>query len=74
MRNTLLLKIDGMHCGACVRRVQAALGKVGSVNVRDVQIGSAEVDYDPRAVSADGIVAAVNSIGFSAAVQPASNQ
>jgi copper chaperone len=74
MRSTLRLKIDGMHCGACVRRVQAALGKVDSVNVRDVQIGSAEVDYDPQSTSSDSIVAAVNGIGFSAAVQAASNQ
>jgi copper chaperone len=40
------ISIDGMHCDACVKRVRMALEKVSGLHVRDVAIGSAEVDAD----------------------------
>lgn len=36
-----------MHCQACVARVRKALEKVEGANVREVEIGSAQVDLDP---------------------------
>ncbi len=72
MRDTLKLKIEGMHCGACVRRVQTALTKVDSVDVRNVEVGSAEVEYDPQSTSPEQIAGAVNGIGFNA--QPVAQQ
>jgi copper chaperone CopZ len=65
-RNVLRLAIGGMHCGACVNRVTLALGKLPGVEVRSVEIGSAQVDYDPRAATPEEIAAAVNRIGFTA--------
>lgn len=36
-----------MHCQACVARVRKALEKLEDARVREVEIGSAEVDLDP---------------------------
>ena len=66
MQEKLRLSIDGMHCGACVRRVSAALGKVAGVEVGKVEIGSAELAYDTGLASAEQIAAAVDKIGFTA--------
>ena len=35
------LKIDGMHCGACVRRASQALAAVEGVEVVEVRVGEA---------------------------------
>jgi copper chaperone CopZ len=40
------IAIDGMHCQACVVRVRKALEKVPGVHVREVGIGSAELDAE----------------------------
>lgn len=41
--STIELNIEGMHCGACVRRVKEALEGVSGVSVREVELGRAEV-------------------------------
>ena len=66
MSEALKLKIDGMHCGSCVRRVQQALEKIAGVTVEQVEIGSASVAYDPQQASPQTIAEAVTRIGFSA--------
>jgi copper chaperone CopZ len=63
------LAITGMHCGACIRRVTAALEKVPGVQIRAVDVGSACVEYDPSQANAAIITAAVEKIGFSAAAR-----
>ncbi len=63
------LAITGMHCGACVRRVSAALEKVQGVQVRTVEVGSARVEYDPSQANPAAIMASIEKIGFSAAAQ-----
>jgi copper chaperone CopZ len=35
------LRIDGMHCGSCVRRVTQALASTEGVTVNEVRIGAA---------------------------------
>ena len=60
------LTIEGMHCGACVRRVTNALTAVPGVRIESVDVGSAKVEYDPATASADQIAAAVDKIGFKA--------
>jgi copper chaperone len=64
----LNLKIDGMHCGACVRRVTLALQKVEGVEAGavDVEVGSASVNYDEAKTTEQEIVDAVDRIGFTA--------
>lgn len=60
------LKIEGMHCGACVRRVTQALEKTPGVKVESVAIGSAVVETADAAAA----VAALKKAGFAA--QPVS--
>jgi copper chaperone len=62
--NTTNLKIDGMHCQACVRRVSAAIGKVEGVKSSKVEIGSAAVDFDPTLTTKESIAEAVREAGF----------
>ncbi len=59
-------RIDGMSCGGCVRHVEAALRAVPGVNVQQVQIGSAQVAWDPAQSSEDAIVAALAAAGYQA--------
>ena len=66
MRDTLNLSIEGMHCGACVRRVTTALQAVPGVQVGSVEVGSAKLAFDPEEATAQEIAAAVNGIGFPA--------
>jgi copper chaperone len=68
MRNALTLSIEGMHCGGCVRRVSTALQGVAGVEVDSVEVGSAQMTFEPNQASAEAIAAAVDNIGFSARV------
>jgi copper chaperone len=60
------VKIDGMHCGACVRRVNQALGSVPGVQVSEVRIGAARFTAlcDPAPV--DQAVDAIVRSGYAA--------
>jgi copper chaperone len=68
MQDVLELSIEGMHCGACVRRVTNALQTVPGVQVNSVDVGSAKLEFDPKETTPEQIAAAVNSIGFTARV------
>ena len=68
MENTIRLFIEGMHCGACARRVTNALAAVNGVRVDSVEVGSAQVKFDTAKTSAEAITAAVDRIGFTARV------
>jgi copper chaperone len=37
------LRIDGMHCGACIRRVSQALTSAQGIEVEEVRIGAARL-------------------------------
>jgi copper chaperone CopZ len=69
MENTLNLAIEGMHCGACVRRVTSALQSVEGVTVKSVEVGSAEIVFDGAETSAQDITATLDRNGFPARVQ-----
>jgi copper chaperone CopZ len=64
MRETLTLSIEGMHCGGCVRRVTTALQGVKGVELGSVEVGSAQMTFDPEQASAEEIAIAVNHLGF----------
>ncbi len=68
MEETLNVSIEGMHCGACVRRVTSALEGVAGVNVGSVEVGSAQMTFNPAVTSADEIAAVIQRIGFHAQV------
>jgi copper chaperone len=69
MRDALTLSIEGMHCCGCVRRVTTALEGVKGVELGSVEVGSAQMTFDPDRVSVEEIAAAVDRIGFSARVE-----
>lgn len=61
----LKLAIEGMSCEHCVRAVEKALDRDG-VARRSVQVGSAELDYDPNRVQPETLLAAIGEEGFPA--------
>jgi copper chaperone len=69
MGNTLNLAIEGMHCGACVRRVTNTLQSVEGVTVNSVEVGSANVAFNAEEITAQDITAALDRNGFPARVQ-----
>ncbi|MFY9826823.1 MAG: heavy-metal-associated domain-containing protein [Thermoanaerobaculia bacterium] len=62
----LTLKIDGMTCGHCVARVDKALSKLDGVHVRRVDVGAAEIDYDPARTPFARIREAIDDAGYTA--------
>jgi copper chaperone len=69
MKETFTVTINGMHCGACVRRVTEALNRLDGVEVNSVEVGSARVIVDSREKSADLVTSALSRFGFTAEVQ-----
>ena len=66
MQEELALSIEGMHCGACVRRVSNALEKIEGVRIDSVEVGAAKVAFDPKQTNVEEVVHAINRIGFTA--------
>lgn len=62
----LNLKIDGMSCGHCVARVEKTLKKLDGVDVNRVDVGSADVFYDPAKSSFGKIREALDDAGYTA--------
>lgn len=60
----LELKISGMSCGHCVNAVREALEELDGVDVRNVEIGSAAVVYDPSRSTAADIEGAIEDAGY----------
>ena len=60
------LSITGMHCQACVRRVQKALETVEGVAVKQVDIGSAVVETEPAREAA--VLEAIGKAGYQAVI------
>jgi copper chaperone CopZ len=56
--------IEGMHCQACVRRVEKALSTVDGAKVDKVEIGSAQVAVD--AAREQAVLDAVKKAGYEA--------
>jgi copper chaperone len=62
------IAIQGMSCGHCIASVKGALGRLEGVQVQEVTMGSATVEYDPRAVTPERIAQAVEAEGYPARV------
>ena len=71
---TMTLKIDGMSCGHCVARVEKALNRLEGVNVRKVEIGSADIVYDPERTPFSNIREALDDAGYTATPVEASER
>jgi len=65
----IILRIDGMHCGACVHRVTRALQIVDGTEVEEVRLGAARVRVKDRASAESALLASIGKIGFSARIE-----
>ena len=63
------LRIDGMHCGSCVRRVTQALNSAGNVDVEEVRIGAARLKSPDENPPVDAAIAALAKAGFRARLE-----
>ena len=71
---TLEIPVAGMHCAACVGRVQRAVeGEGVSSAVVNLMTNSATVAYDPAVVTPEALVERIKSTGYGAAL-PAGTQ
>jgi copper chaperone CopZ len=59
-----ILRIDGMSCASCVRHVLKALSEVRGLEVRDVEVGSARIVFNPDDVREDTVLHAVRDAGY----------
>ena len=59
------LHIGQMSCQHCVHTVQTTLEAIEGVAVHEVEIGAAEISFDPAAVDRSQIVEAVENRGYS---------
>jgi len=58
--------IEGMTCHHCVMAVSKKLSQLDTVQVKDVQIGSAILSYDEAKLSTNQITAAIEDAGYKA--------
>jgi copper chaperone CopZ len=63
-QQTELIKIEGMTCGHCVKAVREALEAMESVEVENVEIGIAQVNYDPAVTNRAHLVEAIEEEGY----------
>jgi copper chaperone len=66
----ITLRVAGMHCGSCVRRVTQAIGGAGPFDVTEVRLGAARftTPEDTGTAAADLAVAALAKAGYTARV------
>jgi copper chaperone len=60
------LKIDGMHCGSCMRRVSHALAATPGIVADEVRIGAARVSSDENPPPLGLAIAAIAKAGYTA--------
>jgi len=60
------LRIEGMHCGSCVRRVTQALASTLGVQVNEVRLGAARLSTAEDPAPIDLAIAALLKAGYTA--------
>jgi copper chaperone CopZ len=60
------LKIDGMHCGSCVRRVSQALAATPGVVVNEVRVGAARLTAAEEPAPVESAISALAKAGYTA--------
>lgn len=62
------LAIDKMSCQNCVNHVTQTLKGLKGVQIKQVQIGSAEVTFDPASASPQQLTSALTAAGYPARI------
>jgi len=65
-RHSAILAVPGMHCGACVRRIEAALRNERVVLRPSVATRTVELEFDPRRTRLADLAGAMEAAGFPA--------
>jgi Cu+-exporting ATPase len=70
---TINIPVTGMHCAACVGRVQGALDNTPGVSsaVVNLMTNTATVAYDPTTTAPAALVAAIETTGYGASIPEA---
>ncbi len=63
------LRIDGMHCGACVRRVSQTLASTEGLKVEEVRLGAARLEAEKETEAAPRAIAALAQAGYTATLE-----
>jgi len=63
------LRIEGMHCGSCVRRVNQALAALDGIEVSEVRVGAARFTAPDEQSAEHQALSALANIGFTAHVE-----
>ena len=67
-REKVSFRVEGMHCGGCVKKVIKALSAVPGVHVDTVEIGHVEVsvaeDAGKQEISRDTLRVAIERMGY----------
>lgn len=67
---TVKMAVEGMHCGACVSRVESALRDVDGVNAVEVSLDRSEASVTASDDAEDGsLVQAVEEVGYTASLR-----
>lgn len=66
MKEIIVLKVEGMHCGSCVRSVTNAIKRVSGVKEADVSLEkeTASVEFDKEVTNLSEIRRAVEEAGY----------
>ena len=69
----IVLDVQGMTCGSCAAKIQAALGKIDGVRNASVSFSAkqARVELDPGSVTADQLAATIGELGYQAVLNVA---
>ncbi len=68
---TMRLEISGMSCGHCVSAVRTALAALPGVRVERVEVGLAQVSYEPAEIRPEAMAEAVEEAGYAVRRQAA---
>ncbi len=63
------LRIDNMHCGACVRRVGQALASTEGLEVKKVRVGAARLSSTQTPAPVEQALAALAKAGYPARLE-----
>jgi copper chaperone len=63
------LRIDGMHCGACIRRVNQALASAQGIEVEEVRIGAVRLRSIENPPPVQKALAALEKAGYAARLE-----
>ncbi len=70
---SVVLKIEGMHCGGCAQSVKRLLEREPGVQSAEVayETGEARVQFDPAQLDEQRLIAVVQQPGYQAIIQAA---